>query len=628
MRNPRRLATLAVAGLGVLALAGVVTSSAATLGGALPAELGTATAQTQRITGATLDWAPVRSGADWTADDVTITTDPGQSFLADDLVKLTIDQGDDGSCQVSTAVTKAATAVTVGSSALRDACGTVAFDQIGSIALSITGDDLAATFTGSLGEVRGSLAAFTGALVDPDTSLRGSTSSATVDGVSYLTQLVVEVTSDELAPADLVGTRVLASLSSSSDGTSLDYAGTISLDSSAPVRVGAATGGTAAATVTLDLSALADQAGTARPRAAAVDHFAVVLSSPQHLGASLAGAAGDYAIAMAAGSIDSGSSSDGDSGSTVSSALDPVSLDNRLTYQYSSATTNFDNNSLAFCHSFSVTNTSSTAIDWTLTFNTSYVPLWGFDPTASGAFSSAWNWETVSYDSTTHLWTIRGTGQLRTLQPGATLNSFGFCVNNVPTPPVDPTTFSSALSLNGSSSQWYAALDLQVTSTSHWNVPWEITVDLGDYLCPAGLTDRQLTWSGGVEVASSQGTVYTLRGRVGQNTRFVADGRPVKIRTLVSYTPAGGRYLLPCSSALRVAAAASQPAAATTDPANSAAESTTDATVPAAESTPTATAMPQASPLPSADASPAAAAESTAAADATPAADPTQEDDA
>jgi hypothetical protein len=522
-----------------VALAGVFSSSAATLGGVASGALGAARATTQRITGIGIDWTPIASGSEWTADAVTLTTDPGESFQAGDRIRLTIDRRDSPTCEPTATATSGAV-VGIGRSALADACGRVAFSDIDSIAVSITGYGLAASFTGSLGDVHGTLAAFGGTVVDPDRTLSAKIGTGRVNGVSYLDDITVNVSAPGLSAADLAGGRLIARFHHTDTQAVFESSGTISLNGSAPIHVDSAADGSAVITVTVDPIRLAE-----------VNRFSVVLSTPQHLGAERQGSAGDHAISTTAGSIGDGSDDGESPGSPVSTALEPIGLDTRLGYQYTEPV-NFDGGSLGFCHSFSVTNTSTEPVDWTLTFDTSLVPLWGFDPTAPNAFSSAWNWETVSYDAATHRWTIRGVGGTRVAQPGATVGSMGYCVQNVPTPPVDPAGFGTAVAVSASSHAYWVQLSLSVTSPSHWNLPWEVTIDLADYVCPAGLQGASLQWHSGIQVTKLDATRYTLRGAAGSNTRFVSASRPVSISPLLGYGPTGGQYKLPCGGAARM----------------------------------------------------------------------------
>ncbi|MCA0253657.1 MAG: hypothetical protein LCH76_15490 [Actinobacteria bacterium] len=539
MRSSRRSALVAL--LAAVALAGVVTSSAATLGGAVPGALGGAQASTQRITGINLEWTPVASGSTWTADAVTVTTDPGESFLAGDRVKLTIDRSDAADCELTTTAA-AGDSVRFGRAALTGSCQTLAFGDIGSIAVAVTGDDLATTLGSSLGDVRGTLAAFSGAVVDLDRTLKVEVGTGKVTGVTSVTSLSVDVAATGLTAADLAGAHLIARLSHSDTQASFDYSGTVSLDGSAPIHITSAGGGTATIAIAIDPVRLAD-----------VNRFGIVLSSSQHLGASRSDAPGAYAISTVTGTIaGSGSDDDPDPTPAVSSALDPVALDQRLSYSYQ-LPANFDGNSLGFCHNFTITNTSSQPVDWTLTFDTSQAPLWGFDPTAANAFSSTWNWETVSYDAARHQWTIRGTAGMRTVQPGATLGTMGYCVQNVPVPPVDPTKLSSTVTVLPSSGQYWVQLSLSVTSSSHWNLPWEITIDLADQVCAAGLQGASLQWHSGIEVTKLDATRYTLRGRAGSNTRFISASRPIALSPLLGYAPTGGQYQLPCGKSARTA---------------------------------------------------------------------------
>lgn len=538
--SPRRGRGLTLAGLGLLVLVSTVPAAAATLGGSTADSLSSARASTQRLTGVQLDWAPVFAGLDWRVDGLTVTADPGQTFLAGDVLKVTLGRSGDSACEVTKNLSEDATTVSL-DAPLQEACQWIGFDEIDRVAVVVTGDDLAASFTSGLGEIRGTLSSFDGAVVNPNRTLRAGVETG-LESSPYVGDIEVDVTEDGLTAASLAGTRVSALLQNPDTQATFEYSGVISLDESDPIRV-APNGGSTVQTITVDLAALASRAGTPRVKTAEVSRFTVILSSPQHLGAAYDGAVGAYAVSVVDGTIDADSPPD----STAGTALDPIGLDRRLSYQYPPAT-NFDSSTLSFCHSFTISNTSDEPVDWTLTFNTSYRPLWGLDPTASGVFSSAWNWETVSYDPATHLWTIRGVGWNRTLQPGQTLSGMGYCVQNVPVPPVDPAAFTHAVSVNPSSGAYWTSLSLTVASTSSWNLPWEVTLDLADYVCAAGLEGRPLQWHGDLVVTPVQGTVYRLRGRTGSYARFVASGRPLTIDSLLGYAPANGSFALPCST--------------------------------------------------------------------------------
>ena len=563
MRKRRRSALAAV--LVGMVLAGIVSSSAATLGGLTPGTLSAGRATTQRITGVSLDWTPVASGSGWAADAVTLTTDADQSFRTGDLIRLTIVRH--GATCEPTATAASGTSVRIGRSALAQACGTIAFSDVDSIAVSITGDGLATTFSSGLGDVHGTLAAFSGTVVDPNRTLSATIGTSKVGGVAQLDKLTVDVTASGITAADLAGSTMIARFRHTDTQAVFERSGTVSLDSSAPIHVVSTSKGSVTIAVTGDPIKLSE-----------VSRFSLVLSTAQHLGSRRPATGGEHAISMTAGSIEGGGN-ELPPVPSVSTALEPIDLDPRLSYRYTEPS-NFDSSTLSFCHNFTVTNTSAKPVNWTLTFDTSLVPLWGFDPTAANAFSSAWNWETVSYDKSTHLWTIRGTGGTRVAQPGATVDSMGYCVQNVPVPPVDPATFSSTVAVSSSSNDYWVQLSLSVTSASHWNRPWEITIDLADYVCPSGLQGASLQWHSGVQVTKLDGNRYTLRGVSGTNTRFVSASRPVSISPLLGYGPTGNKYKLPCAGTRTAARSAVLPETPVAEP-------TTTPTEPAvAEPTP------------------------------------------
>lgn len=564
-----------VAALVLAVLASAITASAAGLGGLASGLLSGARAETRHHTGIDLTWTPAASGSSWRAEAVTLTTNPGESFRSGDRVTLTIQRHDSTACELG-ATTSAGDTIHFDRTAFAAACRTVAFDEIDSIAVAVAGDDPATTLTSDLGEVHGTLSAFGGSVIDPDRSLRTRIGTGRIGGISYLNALSVEVEGAGLSAADLAGARVIARLFSTDTSTAYEYSGAVSLTSSEPIHVDSTTTGATVITFTIDPIRLSD-----------VNRVGIVLASPQHLGAGgTGGTASRYAISTVTDSLTGSGGSDDDEtpAPPVSSALQAISLDQRLSYSYQEPT-NFDANALGFCHTFTVSNTSSEPVDWTLTFDTSLPPLWGFDPTAAGAFSSAWNWETVSYDPATHRWTIRGKDGMRIVQPGATINGMGYCVADVPVPPVDPASFSSAVTVSASSNAYWVQLSLSVSSSSHWNRPWEVTVDLADHVCGAGLQDAALQWHASVEVTRLDATRYTVRGRLGANTRFVSASRPISLSPLLGYAPAGGKYRLPCDVTARTAGSGSAalPETAITEPIPSEAESTGPAVEPVSE---------------------------------------------
>lgn len=544
--SPRRGPGLALAGLGMLVLTSMVPASAATLGSAAADSLSSARASAQRLTGVQLDWTPVFVGTDWRVGGLSVAADPGQTFLAGDALKVALGRSSDTACEVTKTLSADTTTVDL-DDLLQDDCQSTGFDEIDSVAVVVTGDDLAASFTSGLGEVRGTLSSFAGAVVNPNRTLRADVQTS-LDSSPYLGDIEVEVTEEGLTAARLAGSRVIAILQNPDTKATFEYSGVISLQKSDPIHVTSHEGSTVH-TITVDPTALAGQAGKPRVKTAEVSRFTVIVYGPQHLGAAYDGAVGAYAVSTVEGTIDAGSPPE----ATTGTALDPIGLDRRLSYQYPPAS-NFDSSTLSYCHSFTLSNTSDEPVDWTLTFNTSQRPLWGLDPTVSGAFSSAWNWETVSYDAVTHLWTIRGVGWNRTLQPNQTLSGMGYCVQNVPVPPVDPAAFTYSVSVNPASRADWTSLSLTVTTPSAWNLPWEVTLDLADYVCPAGLEGRSLQWHGDLVVTPVHGTVYRLRGRTGSYTRFVAAGRPLTIGSMLGYSPANGSFALPCGSAAGSAA--------------------------------------------------------------------------
>ncbi|GAA2180017.1 hypothetical protein GCM10009785_09070 [Brooklawnia cerclae] len=524
---------------------GISPAYATTLGGLTTAGLGSADAVTRLLTGVQLEWDARPVGSDWMLSGLALTPDPGQSFAAGDTVRVALeaDIDSDPVCEFVIPVSEeqaAAGAVRVDEGVVGDECPAFPLGEATTVAVAVTGTGVATTLTSRVGPVSGTLASYSGTVLDTGRTLQAGFDTEQVSGQSYVSELFVDVTSGATA-GELIGQEVSVALYDTDADVAYQFTGTISDDSDAPVRVTTTRSATGASfpTILIDPRQGDDPAGW--PREDTVARFSVMLSSPQHLGTPYDGAAPDQALSIVDGTIDAD-----DPGTRVpSSALDPIGLDQRLVYAYPKDKTN-DTNQLSFCHTFTLVNTSDEPVAWSLTFDTSLPPMWGLDPTKPGAFSSAWNFVTTSYDATTHLWTIAGVaGNNDVLAPGQSLGAVGYCVQNVPVPPVDPDSFDVQVEVEPGSTEWWVALRITVTSTSQWSVPWEATVDLADYVCPTNLAGRSVTFQRSVATpVAGSSTAYLIRGTTG-DTRFVSASLP-RDYVFVAYSPGGTKWQKSC----------------------------------------------------------------------------------
>ncbi|WP_313816474.1 hypothetical protein [Citricoccus sp.] len=209
-----------------------------------------------------------------------------------------------------------------------------------------------------------------------------------------------------------------------------------------------------------------------------------------------------------------------DGGSTGADGAVPVNLDSRLAYSSAPASATsgsfrYDGpTGLGFCHEFRVTNTSATAVTWSITFDTSKGPYWGLDPRkvkegGVGTLRSLWEGATTGYDRTSGHWTLGGVGHNRTLAPGAS-TTVGYCANPA-MPAVDPATFAAPkVSVDPSSNSYGVALRVRVSSGSRFQLPWAAEVDLADHVCASTLP-RTIT-AENAELTRISGTRYRLSG--------------------------------------------------------------------------------------------------------------------
>ncbi len=189
------------------------------------------------------------------------------------------------------------------------------------------------------------------------------------------------------------------------------------------------------------------------------------------------------------------------------------------------------NNSLSFCYSVDIS--ASARVAWQYKIDLSKGPFWGADYTT---FNSQYNYYVVS--DVNNILTVSGTpgGWNEFTGPGQN-QSFGFCANNIPTPPLNPAWFTTTVTPNSSNSIWWACLDVATTSTSVYPVPWLTTVDLKQYFKSiSGKTPSFVNLT-----ATSQGNnVYTITGS-GWNS-YVDSHEPRTFSTSICYNPNGSPW--------------------------------------------------------------------------------------
>ncbi|GAA1724650.1 hypothetical protein [Microbacterium paludicola] len=514
--------------LSLIVLVGAVNASAATLGGASAHSLGAASTANARASGVTIDWTGTPSGAAWNVDGATVRAEGG-SFAAGDTVKLTVAPaaGHTGApCEVRTTPAAASATVAFPAAAFA-ACGVLRFDRLGTVAVAVSGAQVAVAAS-RVGDVRSALTAHSGPVLNADRALVARTEAVVDGGVSYVGRIAVDVTRGATVE-DLVGERLDVALLGPDGTVRARVGGVISAAADAPVRV-TMEAGSAIPTVVIDPRANLPRASW--QRSGDVASVSGLLLAPQRIGEAPSPAPASLVSANAQPATP-----------PVRYAIEAVALDPRLTYTYTTPAN--DRNSLSYCHTFSVTNTSAQPVTWQVVFDTSLPPLWGMDPTKAGAIGSQWGYVTKSYVAATHLWTIAGSGANAVLQPGQTLSGMGYCAADVPQPPVDPSGFTTAVSVVAGATDYHVQLRVSVRSDRIYNAPWEITVDLADYVCAASLTGKAITFSRvqATPVAGSR-TKYVIRG-LANDTQYVSASHSRDF-VFASYSPGGPGWAKPC----------------------------------------------------------------------------------
>lgn len=532
----RRIARLrvGVATAGALLAASVVVGSAATLGGFHSESIGAASDDARSITTAQLEWNPEADDASPFPRAVRLSTGAGESFQRDDMVSITAaGQGND-TCSAKAVVTRDGSRVLDVPFA---ACG-VPLWELNGVEVTVSGPAGGRALKTNVGALSGALASFDGDVVRPanDTTAGYTTVGSGADASVATLRLAVRDASVE----QLVGTRLMAMVSTTQQEPT-PYTGTIGTRASNEGIWVEQDLQDPAPTIVADLRALTD--GRA-PQVADVAQYRLVVLQPQHLGAEQSPAT-RYAVATADGTMDT---SGGDAVVDVSTALEPVGLDDRLQFtviQRDEQTIP----KLSFCYDFRVTNTSTTPVDWQLTFDTTKQPLWGMNPTL-GRFSGAvglkdlWGGQTTSFDVESGLWTISGQPENTTI-PAATGKEqsyvdVGYCAQP-PVPPVNRNAFTApTFSVESGSDRENVELRVKLSSASQFLVPWEGEIDFADHVCASTLPNRISAER--ATLTRIEGTRYLVQGK-DADTMFVSENRPQDF-IFARYSPGGRPFEL------------------------------------------------------------------------------------
>lgn len=534
----RRLAA-ALAGLAVIAVAGHVVASAASLGGLATDNLGAGSAVTQRITSVTLDWTPAWADAAWRIDTVELSPETDGSpttFLTGDEVKIALPLTGGSVCEVLTTVSGGEPAsLTIASDEFGAQCGTTpAFELIDGVAVAVTGADGVVEFESgelgsSLGELTGSLAAFGGPVLHPNRELGvdADVETATVEGVAYVDEIVLPVWSGADAD-DLAGESVAVVLRGAANSTEVtgEYAGVISADGSTGFGVETRDG-----SIVIVVSARFGDDSSQWARADQVGYVDAIVHTPQRIVASTTETP-SYAVSLAGGDVDIELPTDGETeepggghGDVIGSIRENKDLESGLQYRINDGQFSYSNNGLNFCWSFSVRNASTETMEWTLTLDTSEPPFWGMDPTTT---SLGGQLRTVEYDAQEQLWTIGGVGWFSTLQPNDQRSLGTFCFT-VPLPEPDPSQYHVEVELRPAGAPYDVVFFVRVTSPSQWRLPWRAEIDLADYVCASSLPadGPSFTRVNATRVAGSQ-TSWVISGMDSQDA-VVGSGKSTEI---------------------------------------------------------------------------------------------------
>ncbi len=498
-----------------LLVASVVVGSAATLGGLGPDTLGAATGDTRGVTSAQLEWNPGTNDDSPYPRAVRLTVPAGESLRLEDTVDVTAVGPGSDTCSAKAEVTRdGARAVDV----TFTACGVPLWDLDG-VAVTVSGPQGGATLRSNVGDLSGSMAAFDGGVVRPAELVSASHTTVKKGSKEFIATLRLQVR--ETAASQLVGERFMAMVGTNQNQP-VPYAGTIGTKTNNQGVWVESYPQSGVPTVVADLDVLT---GGRAPQVVDGSQYRLVILQPQHLGAAQPSNA-RYAVATATGTVEG---SGGGPVTNVATALEPVDLDDRLKFtviQRDEQTIP----TLSFCYNFRVTNTSTSPVDWQLTFDTTKQPFWGMNPTVKNPSSGVglqniWEAKTSSFDAATGLWTISGLSYNKTI-PAATPKDqrhvdVGYCVQP-PIPKMNRDAFTApTFSVERGSDSYNVELRVKVNSSSQFLVPWETEIDFADYVCASSLPKVISPERATLEHLG--GTRYKVSGKA--ETKFVSANR-------------------------------------------------------------------------------------------------------
>lgn len=532
--------------LAMLLMAPTVSASAMTLGGLHATAFAGAQASTRAMTDVELDWnVDVEHARAPYVNTLTVTAGAGAQFHDGDRIEATVELRDGAECLTEDDVADDTSRVDL------------AFDECDALLTDVTNVAFVVTSesgTRSSGSValRGTIDAFSGPLVDSDISASTDYVATEIGGSQVLEHLSLSL--PELGVDEILGQRIVVVLKNPDTDA----------PTSAVTVVGSAGGAWAQAhesgvRVNVDLGELAAHTGLVT---SPVEAYELILLRTQHWQAGTS----EPGVVARAGVIEEGDPGDGgdagdgeepdddgsggdgdpdptdpDPGEVPHDGIVPVNLDERLSYSEPNGPfTLNDATKLQFCYTFAVTNVSLEQVEWAVTLDTTLAPFWGLNPTivqagGIGTLNQIWNGQTSVYDSASGLWSVAGVDWNRSLAPGATA-VVGFCATAA-VPLANPATFDTPLvSVDPSSNPYSVALRVNVTSPSRYFVPWEVEIDLSDYVCAASLPQQFSTEN--ASLTHIEGTRYLLRGTEVAGTRFVSESSPRDF-VFARYSPGG-----------------------------------------------------------------------------------------
>lgn len=516
-----RLPTLWRAGVAVVALGlgiGLVTSSASTLGGLDVAPLGAARAEVASTAAVSLDWnAGVEAASFLTLRNVAVKPTDG-GWQAGDRVHVTATGGSRWCAGSATAP-----ASTAGLSVLFPDCA-MALTEIDGVQAVAVKQGKAVVLKSSVGDVFGTLASYRGEVVD-DKAAGTDHTLETINGVPHLATVT-------MSPAGRTvgnGARVHLELELK-QGAVLRH-----IFEARDLAVDAADGA-----VTLDLSDLPG----GRPKASAVARYSLVLVELAVLQPQVPPSVAAIVTADAV-ELDVVDPTEDPEPAPSGTVHEDVSVADGLSYNLTKFEY-WDSDSFSFCFSFTVRNHEPVVREWEIVVDTNLAPMWGLTP--GGATTRLEHLKTMSFDARSGLWTLAGgPNWIRTL-PAAPPNGFSetqemrICAFPPP-PPVDPSLYEVGITPVLGSGGNSVSLLVKASSSSRWRIPWALTFDLADYVCPNAITGT--IWGANGVTLQRQGSTTTYSAVLPKHLSVLFPDRPLEadIGTFQLKTPVSGPVL-------------------------------------------------------------------------------------